>query len=518
MNHAELVLSHARTAPARVAIRMGERSLTYGELASSSEALAVGLGRAGVGVANRIVLFAENAIECLVLYHAAARMGAIFAPVHVSFKIRELTYAISNAKPTLIVTTTDLLDTLNTALSETGHAAKIAVLDESNGVPSGCLRFSDLMAPDGACPPIDFPAEQPLLISYTSGTTSLPKPVLRSHGAETWSAVSYREAWGFESDDQLLVAMSLSWVYGLCSLSQSAFAAGATIVLDPKFSPTRTLELIDAGRVTAFAGTMSMYAMMLNILKEQSFNTSALRKAFLGGEPRNEAVVAEMEARLGLRLCEGWAMTETFPALAIHPTRDRHAPAACLGRAVPGVELRLVGEDGRDVEEGQPGEAWLRGPGDFLAYSDEPELTATRRTTDGWIRSGDLLRRDADGYYIFVTRQSEIIIRGGVNISPAEVESALCSHPDVADAIVVGLPDNVLGESVAALVISRTTGVLDKEAVTAFVLERIAKFKVPSYLFEVGAIPSGTTGKKNRAEARRIAILLQEEAKQEGCA
>jgi len=518
MNHAELVLSNARSHPDRVAVRMGDRALTYAELDLLSELLAIGLQRVGVGKEDRIVMFAENAIECLAVYHAAARMGAVFAPIHVSFKIRELTYAISNSRPKVIITTTDLVDTLTAALDGTGHVATVVILDEANAVPAGYLRFTDLLSSDGAFPAIDFAPEQPLLISYTSGTTSLPKPVLRSHGAETWSASAYREAWGFEGDDRLLVAMSLSWVFGLCSLSQSAFAAGATIVLETKFSPTRTLELIAAREVTTFAGTMSMYAMMLNILKERDFDTSALRTAILGGEPRNEVVVAEMEKRLNLRLCEAWAMTETFPALAIHPTRDRDAPIGSLGRLVPGVELRLVDKEGCDVPDGEPGEAWVRSPGDFLAYSDEPELTATRRTPDGWVQSGDLLRRDSNGYYIFVTRLSEIIIRGGVNISPAEVESAICAHPDIADAVVVGVPDDVLGETVAALVTSRISDPVDLSAVAAFVSERIARFKVPSILFQVAAIPAGTTGKKNRTEARGIAIALQAEALRRGVA
>lgn len=514
MNHAEVVLSCARTDPDRIAVRMGDATLSYAALARSSEMLATGLQRAGVVEGERIVVFAENRVECLTVYHAAARMGAVLAPIHVSFKIRELTYALSNSRPRIVMTTTDMLDTIVPALGAAGHSATIVILDDAGVVPTGSLKFSDLLVEDGGFPPKDFPAEQPLLISYTSGTTSLPKPVLRSHGAETWSAHAYRDAWGFAPDDKLLVAMSLSWVYGLCSLSQSAFASHATVVLEPKFSPTRTLELIAAKEVTAFAGTMSMYAMMHSKLKEQDSDTSALRKAFLGGEPRNETVVTAMEARLGLRLCEAWAMTESFPALAIHPERDRHAPTGSLGRVVPGVEMRLVDSDGNDVADGLPGEALVRSPGDFLGYSDEPDLTATRRTAEEWIRSGDLLRRDPDGYFIFVTRQSEIIIRGGVNISPAEVESAICAHPDIADAVVVGIPDEVLGETVAALVTARTTDLIDLAAVTAFVAERIAKFKVPSRLFQVAVIPAGTTGKKNRADARGIAIALHGEALQ----
>ncbi|APA90515.1 acyl--CoA ligase (plasmid) [Paraburkholderia sprentiae WSM5005] len=516
MNHAELVISYARTHCDRVAVQMDGSALTYGELAASSEALAIGLQQAGIGLGDRIMMFAENSIECLVLYHAVARIGAVFTPVHVSFRVQELAYAISNARPKLIVTTTDQLDVLDMGLNETGHDARIVLLNGTGAPGAGQTRYSDLFSRSGSCVPVDVSPKHPLLISYTSGTTSLPKPVLRSHGAETWSAQSYQKAWGFESGDRLLVAMSLSWVYGLCSLCQSAFAAGATVVLEPKFSPTRTLALIEAGQVTAFAGTMSMYAMMLNILEERPFDTSSLRKAFLGGEPRNEVAVEKIEARLGLRLCEGWAMTESFPVLAVHPTRDRQAPVACLGRVVPGVELRLVDGNGQDVADGEPGEAWVKGPGDFLEYSDEPELTDARRTSSGWVRSGDLLRRGDDGYYIFVTRQSEIIIRGGVNISPVEVESAICAHADIADAVVVGLPDSVLGEIVAALVITRSDKPLDAEAITAFVSERIARFKVPAKLFRVESIPAGTTGKKNRTEARKIATLLEAEAVQVG--
>ncbi|TFE36726.1 long-chain fatty acid--CoA ligase [Paraburkholderia dipogonis] len=512
MNHANLAIDHAQVDPSRVAVQMGTRAVTYGQFVEASEMLALGLRRHGIGVGERVMLFADNTIESLIIYHAVARLGAVLAPVHVSFKIRELAYALSNAKPSLIITSSDLFETLKAGLNETSLTPAIVFLDNTPQV--GYRHLSDLMAEPGSFPPIDLPPEQPLLISYTSGTTSLPKPVLRSHGAETWSAKAYRDAWTFERDDRLLVAMSLSWVFGLCSLSQSAFGAGATIVLETKFSPTRTLELIAAKEVTAFAGTMSMYAMMLQVLNQQAFDTSALRKTILGGEPRNEVVVAEMQTRLGLRLCEAWAMTESFPALAIHPVHDVDAPPTSLGRCVPGVEIKLVDADGWDVAVDEPGEAWIRGPGDFLAYADEPDLTASRRTADGWLRSGDILKRDALGYYTFVTRQSEIIIRGGVNISPAEVESAICAHPDVLDAVVIGLPDSVLGETVAALVIVRNDYSLDTEKVLEFLADRIARFKIPTNLFQVTAMPAGTTGKKNRVEARRIAIALHAQALQ----
>lgn len=511
MNHANIIISKAEVDASRMAVRFGQQTLTYGKLVAESEALSIGLRRAGINKTDRVMMYAENSIEHLVVYHALARIGAIFAPVHPDFRAQELDYAISNAQPKLIITSAQLLPAVESALQKDSLRSEIVILcEEGVELPlENYRKFSDLRSEAGKLPPEDLEPDHPLLICYTSGTSSLPKPVLRSHGSETWSAQRYSESWGFTSDDSILVAMSLSWVYGLSSLCQTALATGATVVIDKKFSPTRTLELMHRGEVTAFAGTTSMYSMMLNILQERSFDTTSMRKLFLGGEPRNETVISQIESRFGLRLCEGWAMTESFPVLAIHPQLDLMAPSASLGRAVPDVEIRLVDESGMDVGEGEPGEALVRSQGDFLGYYNEPGLTEERRTKDGWIRTGDFLSRSADGYFKFVSRKSELIIRGGVNISPAEIESAICEHPDVSDAIVVGLPDQVLGEVVTALITTCAGKIVNEVILKEFLELRIAKFKVPAFIITIDEIPRGTTGKKNRAKAKEIAVSVQ---------
>ena len=505
MNHANIVAAHAESIGQKVAVQMGERSLTYRRLADESQALASGLAELGVAQGDRIIMFAENAPEHFVVYQAAARLGAVFTPVHTSFKTRELGYAIRNASPQVIFTDLALLDLVRSSAEAAGTSPVFVLL---SGEDNSARQYHELLAFEADFAPRDLSAEHPLLISYTSGTTSMPKPVLRSHAAETWSAEHYREAWGIDEDDRVLVVMSLGWVFGLCTLSQTAFAAGATIILERQFSPTGALAAFERERITAFAGTMSMYAILLNVLKERTYDTSSLRKLFLGGEPRNESIVEEVERRLRLRLCEGWALTETFPVLAVHPIRDREAPPAILGRLVEGVKLRLVDDAGEDVPNGQPGEAWISSPGSFLGYNNEPDLTATRLSEDGWIRSGDLLRRDDQGYYSFVTRLGDMIIRGGTNISPSEIESAICAHPGAADAIVVGLPDPTLGETVVALFTTASGERLDAEEIRTFLGENVAKYKVPTWLFQVAEMPSGTTGKKDRAAAKIIAREL----------
>jgi len=505
MNLAGVVASHAQRIGDKVAIIMGGRSLTYRQLADEGQAVASGLAALSVKPGDRIIMFAENVPEHFVVYQAAARLGAVFTPVHTSFKTRELGYAIANASPKIILTDPALLDLVRAAAEAAGQTPVFVLM---SGTADGVRRYDELQLAGSALAPVDLPPDHPALISYTSGTTSMPKPVKRSHGAEIWSAERYREAWGFDESDRVLVVMSLGWVFGLCSLSQTAFAAGATVILERQFSPTATLTAFDRERITAFAGTMSMYAILLNVLRDRDFDTSSLRKLFLGGEPRNEAIVDEIEGRLGLRLCEGWALTETFPVLAVHPVRDRDAPRAVLGRLVEGVKLRLVDENGRDVAPGETGEAWISSPGSFLDYNGEPDLTVGRMSSDGWIRSGDLLRLDGQGYYTFVARLGDLIIRGGTNISPSEVESAICTYPGIADAVVVGLPDATLGEVVVALFSTNIGEAPEIEAMRNFLHEHMAKYKVPTWMFHVSEMPSGTTGKKNRPAAKVWAAAL----------
>jgi long-chain acyl-CoA synthetase len=507
MNHADLVLSVAQTDGNHTAVQTEGEVLSYAEFAQSSEELGAGLLRANVRISDRVMMFAHNTVEHYLVYHALARIGAVFCPINSAFRGSELVYAITNSSPVLAVVSKSLLPEFELAVAKARHEVRIFILDP-DGEAAGRRCLDELRLPGVACPPVDVAPEHPLLICYTSGTTSMPKPVLRSHGAETWSAHGYRQGWGFDESDRMLVALPLSWVYGLCTLSQTMFAARATIVLDRKFSPTRTLNLLSTREATAFAGSMSLYAMMLSIMKQGQFEFPGHYKLYLGGEPRNEVAVAEVEKLFDQRLCEAWATSETFPTMTVNPVRDRDAPKGSLGKVVPGVEVRLIDADGNDVPDNTPGEAIVRGPGDFLGYYREPRLTADRCDAAGWIYSGDLLSRDSDGYYTFITRRSELIIRGGTNISPAEIESAICAHPAVADAVVVGLPDEVLGEQVIALVIPSGEAEFEATAVQAFLGERIARFKVPSGIYSIEAMPAGGTGKKNRSEARKLAESL----------
>jgi long-chain acyl-CoA synthetase len=229
---------------------------------------------------------------------------------------------------------------------------------------------------------------------------------------------------------------------------------------------------------------------------------------FMGGEPRNESTVIAAEMKFGQRLCEGYALTECFPLLVVNPRTDLNAPVGSVGRLVASdAQIKLVGTDGLEVARGEVGHALIKSPGRMTEYLGEPEMTAARLTLDGWVKTGDLLR-EVDGYYVFAGRSTDMIIRGGANISPLEIEAALVEHPKVKDATAVGIPDPVKGEQIVALTVLHSSDTATEAELLAFLESTLAKYKVPQHIAFVDEIPIGATGKKNRRALRDIALNM----------
>jgi acyl-coenzyme A synthetase/AMP-(fatty) acid ligase len=504
MNYAKFVDETIERYAQSPALSDGTTSLSYEEFGRETERVAGALHALGLEDGDAILLYSENRIEHLVMLVAAARLGLIFAPIHHAFRARELVYALRNAEPKVTFVEPSLLPELMSAMSSAGleRTPTVVTFDESS---TEHLTYSHFLEASQPVETIEIDPDHPLLLTYTSGTTSMPKPVLRSHGGERWSAITYGKGWNFQHGDRVLVAMSLAWVYGICSQSQSALASGASIRILPRFHPVRVLELVERERITTFAGSVSMYPILLDVLDEQPFDISSLTKIFGGAEPRNEVAIARTEERFGQRLYEAYAMAECFPILLLTPPSDAEAPSTSIGRPpTPDAEIRLVDANGRDVAAGEVGEAWVRNPGRMLEYYREPELTAQRITEDGWIRTGDLLRRAADGQYCFEGRQTDVIIRGGTNISPLEIESVLMEHPGVRDAVVTGVPHETKGEDIVAGVVLHTADAVTPQDLLDFVARNLSAYKVPQQIVILHETPTGATGKKNRNALKAI--------------
>lgn len=505
MNFAELVDAHAHTDPERIALVQGSSHTTYRTLMDMSSAIGAWLLDNGVGAGDRVMFYSENSTEFLVTYLGVARIGAVFAPVHPSFKHREMAYVAQNARASVAFVSSSLVEIYEDMCSEIPDLPRYVVVGDDYTGPNP--QFADLIDFSKSACIVEVDTSTPLLISYTSGSTAAPKPVARSHGSEVWSARTYADVWDYQATDRALVALPLTWAYGISTTTSALFAAGATIVLLPRFNPVHVLDTIEREKITLFAGSSTMFVKMLDVYRKQPRKLDSLRNCYVGAEPINRAVTDEFERLVGSRIWEGYAATEAFPILVTHPRSDVDAPHETCGRLVPGAQLRVVDESGVEVAPGSVGEAQFNCPGRMLGYWDEEQLTQERLTDDGWVRSGDLVRSDEDGYYYVVGRLSDMIIRGGANIAPAEVEGALVSMEGIIDATVVSVIDDANGEAVVAFVTTET-GSIDTVELLAGLGAKLAAYKVPERLFIDVALPNSGNGKKDRRTASTIAREL----------
>ncbi|MGE3955612.1 MAG: class I adenylate-forming enzyme family protein [Vicinamibacterales bacterium] len=478
MNLADVLRSHATRTPAATALLCGERSLTYGELDRSTDSLASWLIAEGLKPGDRVAIQWPNAIEVVQVFFAAFKAGLIAVPINLRLKPQEIAWVTQHAGAALCFA--------HPALADVARQTGVRTLD---ALPDG-------PAPDQpVIPPSD--PDTPGLILYTSGSTGRPKGAVLSQRslvatAELCGAILA----GFDADLKArgLLMTPLMHSSGLFVLL-SALSRGEPCVLLPAFDPATVLDTVQRDRCT---NTLALPAMMQFVLEEQARtprDVSSLRVVFAGGDSVPVPLQERSRALLGGVMLEGLAQTETGPTICNPAARPR---LGSLGLPHAGVELRLVDVVSRNpVPDGEPGELLVRSAAVCSGYWNNPD--ATREAfEDGWFRTGDLVSRDADGYYWFRGRLKEIIIRGGSNISPQEVEEALYTHPDILEAGVIGLPHDVWGEVVVAVVALREGATATEADIREHARRTLADYKVPEQVHFLPALPKGPTGKVHR--------------------
>lgn len=470
------------------------RSLTFAELGQQVAAGADALRRAGVASGDRIALVAENSAAYLVAVLSIWSADAVPVTIYPSTTAVDLSTTLSDADPVLVLgdATTDTL---------VREAAR-------RGVP--CGRIDAELAPTpvatDAKPSPEAVREQLSLICYSSGTTARPKAIMLSATALVNTARTFSEAWRLGPADATLVCLPMAWLFGLTTASFATLFAGGTVVSRRRSRPEILAEAIEGQRVTVIPAVTTVLTKFAAWLDEEDrkVDLSSLRLIISGGEPRNEAAFATLRRFTQLPVHDNYCASEMQPLVTYDPVVDPEPRAGSAGRLVPRSELRIVDADGSDVAPGEVGEGLSRGPGLMLGYWNDPELSADAVTDDGWYRTKDLLRVDEDGYVHVVGRASDMIIRGGSNVSPGEVEARLREHESVIDAAVVGLPDPLYGEEVVAVVRMKEGMVLDTEGLRAFAADGLAAYKIPTRFLAVDHLPSNaTTGKVNRKAVKQ---------------
>jgi long-chain acyl-CoA synthetase len=353
----------------------------------------------------------------------------------------------------------------------------------------------ELMADDGLpLVPVAREGADTAVILYTSGTTGQPKGAELTH-AGLGSNARTTEDTLLEAtpDDVVMGCLPLFHVFGLtCSLN-AAVLAGSCLTLLPRFDGSKALSIIERDRVTVFEGVPTMFSAMLHAPDKDQHDLGSLRLCVSGGSAMPVEVLRSFEETFGCTILEGYGLSETSPVASFNHPHAERKPGS-IGTPVRGVEMRVVDDEGRDVPQGEVGEIAIRGENVMKGYWNRPEDTATA-IPDGWFRTGDLARQDEDGYFSIVDRKKEMIIRGGYNVYPREIEEALYEHPAVAEAACIGIPHPDLGEEVAAAVALKPGQSAEPDELREFVKARVAAYKYPRHVWVVSALPKGPTGK-----------------------
>jgi acyl-CoA synthetase (AMP-forming)/AMP-acid ligase II len=497
----EILDGHARVRADAVAFVDDVRAVTYGELAGTTARLAGHLQDLGVGRGDRVLLYLDNRVEVAESYLGIPRAGAIAVCANPQAATAEVTHILDDSGSRVVVTDAAHLDLVRALAAD--RPDLLAVVVVGTGAEDGHavreVGYADLMAIPASPPRDCLDLDDTAWMLYTSGTTGRPKGVYLTQRGCFWVvAACWAPIVGLGPDDVLLSALPLFHSYALVLCVLGVAAVGASERILPRFSVQEVRERLrhggPEGDVTVFPGVPTMFHYLLDRLGPDGLEAPALRMCISAGAIMPAAVNEGFEKAFGVPLLDGYGITETSTMVTMNWPTGSRVMGSC-GLPLPGLSVRLVDPvSGRDVLPGEEGELWVQGPNVTPGYHDLPEASAAV-LVDGWYRTGDLARRDEDGYLRISGRTKELIIRGGENIYPAEVEDALLASEQVKDAAVVGAPHEHLGEVAIAFVVPRTPDGLDHEAVLATARERLSSFKMPERLIEVEQIPRTGSGK-----------------------
>jgi acyl-CoA synthetase (AMP-forming)/AMP-acid ligase II len=493
----DLPSEHLRNAakryPHATAIAFQSRELSWADLDRAVDRLALRLVAAGLLSGRSVAIMSDNSPEFLILCFAVWRVGGVMAIVHASFAPSKLDYAFSNAEPNFVFAEKNYLAAGTEALRRTNSPAQIFELTD------GIELFDHLSISANTLPQVDPSAIA--IIAYTSGTTGTPKPVAHSHRSLARASAAYAEIWRLTEHDICLLAIPLSWMAGLFVVSLTATVKGAKIVMLRQFDATEALSAMVEQGVTFIAGSTTMYVKIVNAWHNtQVEGDFQLRCCFSGGEFRNETVFEEWRRMTGTAVLDIYGASECMPIVTYDPAIDIEPYRGSAGKLMADCELRIIGPDGSRVAPGEVGEAQARSPFMMTGYWREPELTAKTITPDRWYNTGDFVRIDSDGYVYVLGRTSDLIVRDGRHIYPAEIEQIISELDYVAAVAVVGLPDPVHGQSIAAAIVVRPGATIDDAGVRAHCAARLEASKVPTIIRAVKKLPYNASNKVLRRE------------------
>lgn len=495
MNLTETVLARAAVDPAKAAIVLEGRTCSFGRLARSVAEHAFLLSRLGIKKGDRVALQLPKGMEFIYLHLAVLSLGAVTVPLNPAYTAREAGYFLTDAGASLFCTDGAGADRLRGS-----GAARVPLLLIDGDYPR-LLREAAAKASVPACPT---GADDPAMICYTSGTTGQPKGAVITHRNLLSNTTALHRVWRWTDRDVLLHVLPLFHVHGLCVALHGSLCAGSTVIMHGRFEAARVWRDIAAQKCTMFMGVPTIYQRLVNESGGLVPDLTSMRVFISGSAPLGEGLFRRFEDLTGFRILERYGMTEA-QMIASNPYEPERRIPGSVGYPLPGVAVRISGENGREAEEGERGEVWVSGENVFQGYWHRPEETAGCR--DGpWFRTGDLGYRDPRdrGRLYLVGRAGELVISGGLNVYPKEVEKVLESHVAVLEAAVTGLPDEDLGERVVAAVVAVAGKAVTPPELIEHCRTCLAGYKCPKEVFLLPELPRNTMGKVQKQVLRQM--------------
>lgn len=513
MNLVARVHQTALEQPTKSAYSFMGKDTSFAEFDQSISRFASALRGLGVEKGDHVAFLLGNTPHFLISLYATMRLGATAIPINPIYTPDEISYILQNSDAKAVIALDMLLPLVEKAsdafptiasyiICETTPdvGEKIAALAEN--VQRKVKTFTQLVmsaSPDVL--PGEINLDDNAVILYTSGTTGRPKGAMLTHGNLFSNARDTADYLGFNGDDKVIAALPVFHVFALTVVVNAPLIKGATILLVPRFSPQDVFNIAKEQKATVFAGVPTMYNFLYQLPQESVEDFSTIRLAISGGSSLPVALLHNFEDKFKVRISEGYGLSEASPVTCFNPL-DRDRKPGSIGTSIVNVENRVVNELGDDVGIGEVGELIVRGPNVMKGYYKMPEETAAT-IRDGWLYTGDLARIDEEGYIYIVDRKKDLVIVGGYNVYPREVEEVLFAHPGVVEAAVIGLPDIDFGEAVHAYVVVKDDSITTED-LHAYCAKHLAKYKIPRQFEYLEELPKNTTGKILRRSLKEL--------------
>ena len=479
------------------------RVFTYAEFQAAIDRAAAMLSGRGIGKGDVVSLLMPNSVEYIIGYFACWKLGALAGPVNSLLKEHEIEFVMNNSEAKAILVHSEFEPLIEKLRPQLPYLKAVINFDDEANPGYARLRRADSMATQSSTPEACVPNDDAIII-YTSGTTGKPKGCLLTHGNLVANARQISEWLHFTENDRLLTIMPLFHMNAVSVTTMSALYAGGSTVVSPKFSASKFWNVISDYQITSFGSVATMLSMLLNTYPDgvpEGLKTEQVRFAMCGSAPVPAEVMKKFEETFHCPVIEGYGLSESTCRSTFNPPDERRRAGSC-GMPI-GNEMKVVDDDDNAVPDGELGEIVLRGENILKGYFKNPEATE-RAFRGGWFHTGDVGYRDKDGFYYIVDRKTDMIIRGGENIYPREIDEVLYKHPAVAAAATIGVPDQLYGEEVAAFIVLKDGMAATDEELIAHCKAELADYKCPKSVRIVKDIPKGPTGKLLKRELGRI--------------